>query len=399
MANGFQTLGQVLTGGVNREGAFMEGQNAASQIGLRTAQTEQALANAKADQVKALAAQKQQELRDKLAENPAALANANDETLGRIILSELGSQYSAGQEGALRQQERGFRSTAADPAASALERTRALQARAGVPSPDVEKIGERGYVNLTDDTQTIKPLGAEFASPAADNRTPAERNFDREEQLRRSGADPERVQNFREYANPATVAGAKTTATGQAKRQLDLPAAQSRLASSTEKFGSLAKTAKDIQSNEALWSAVGLGKPIASIPGTEGAKLRGLINTLKAKVGFAVLQDMRDNSKTGGALGNVSNTELQFLQNALASLDANLAPEDFREQLQVLIEYADGAQGRVQESFLNTYPELRQAAAPAAAAAGVAPQAGVVEDGYRFKGGNPADPKNWEKVQ
>lgn len=28
-----------------------------------------------------------------------------------------------------------------------------------------------------------------------------------------------------------------------------------------------------------------------------------------------------------------------------------------------------------------------------------APKSGVVENGYKFKGGNPADPKNWEKVK
>lgn len=41
-------------------------------------------------------------------------------------------------------------------------------------------------------------------------------------------------------------------------------------------------------------------------------------------------------------------------------------------------------------------PAKAQQAAPAAPSG---PKAGVVEDGYRFKGGNPADPKNWEKAQ
>lgn len=38
------------------------------------------------------------------------------------------------------------------------------------------------------------------------------------------------------------------------------------------------------------------------------------------------------------------------------------------------------------------------AAAPTSAAAAAAPKVGEVKGGYKFKGGNPADPKNWEKV-
>jgi hypothetical protein len=36
---------------------------------------------------------------------------------------------------------------------------------------------------------------------------------------------------------------------------------------------------------------------------------------------------------------------------------------------------------------------------PSTQAPSGAPKAGIVEDGYRFKGGDPADPKNWEKVK
>lgn len=46
-------------------------------------------------------------------------------------------------------------------------------------------------------------------------------------------------------------------------------------------------------------------------------------------------------------------------------------------------------------------PGLLQSVMPEAKASGgaKAPRQGDVQDGYRFKGGNPADPKNWEKVR
>lgn len=44
-------------------------------------------------------------------------------------------------------------------------------------------------------------------------------------------------------------------------------------------------------------------------------------------------------------------------------------------------------------------PKAPAAVAPPAAKPSTGPSVGVVEDGYRFKGGNPADPKNWEKVK
>lgn len=57
------------------------------------------------------------------------------------------------------------------------------------------------------------------------------------------------------------------------------------------------------------------------------------LNTLKASVAFNELTAMREASKTGGALGNVSNIELGLLESALGGLNMSQSPENFKEQL------------------------------------------------------------------
>lgn len=99
--------------------------------------------------------------------------------------------------------------------------------------------------------------------------------------------------------------------------------------------------AAEIRDAPGLWRAAG---PIAGKLGTvtqQSANIEAKLKTLKAKVGFRVLQEMRDNSKTGGALGNVSEKEIDFLQNALESLDLTQSPEALRQSMDGIIEYAD----------------------------------------------------------
>jgi len=66
-------------------------------------------------------------------------------------------------------------------------------------------------------------------------------------------------------------------------------------------------------------------------PRTDARSLSNKVDTLKANLSFDRLQKMRDESKTGGALGQVSNIELRLLGSALASLDP--ASKDFAQQL------------------------------------------------------------------
>ena len=68
------------------------------------------------------------------------------------------------------------------------------------------------------------------------------------------------------------------------------------------------------------------------LPTTEARQLKGRVETLQSALAFDRLQQMRDESKTGGALGNVSNVELGLLGANLAALDP--ASGDFAQQLQ-----------------------------------------------------------------
>ncbi|HYF37442.1 MAG TPA: hypothetical protein VD994_19225, partial [Prosthecobacter sp.] len=81
------------------------------------------------------------------------------------------------------------------------------------------------------------------------------------------------------------------------------------------------------------WVVGGLSDFLAFLPESEARYFRGQLQTLKSSIAFNELTAMREASKTGGALGNVSNIELALLENALGSLDAAQSPQQFAEQL------------------------------------------------------------------
>ena len=67
--------------------------------------------------------------------------------------------------------------------------------------------------------------------------------------------------------------------------------------------------------------AAGPGSMLSSVWNTDSRKLAGLLTNLKAVIGFDTLAEMRANSPTGGALGQVSNIEINLLQAVQGTLD------------------------------------------------------------------------------
>ena len=104
-----------------------------------------------------------------------------------------------------------------------------------------------------------------------------------------------------------------------------------------------------------------------------------VVDGIKANVGFQQLQQMRYESPTGGALGQVAVQELNFLQSALGSLDTAQDPTQLVDNLKKVRdhyarfkEYAAQDYEIAQERAQRHLPA--EAAAPAAPAAPVAPQ-------------------------
>lgn len=80
-------------------------------------------------------------------------------------------------------------------------------------------------------------------------------------------------------------------------------------------------------------TSAGLGSLIDKLPLTDARALANEVNTIKANLGFDRLRQMREESKTGGALGQVAVKELERLESAVAGLDTGLSAPKVREQL------------------------------------------------------------------
>ena len=86
-------------------------------------------------------------------------------------------------------------------------------------------------------------------------------------------------------------------------------------------------------SPESALGAVGQAA-FKGVPWTDYQALETKTNSLRANTAFDSLQKMRDNSKTGGALGSISERELGLLQDTLAALEPT--SKTFRQDLEVI---------------------------------------------------------------
>jgi hypothetical protein len=164
------------------------------------------------------------------------------------------------------------------------------------------------------------------------------------------------------------------------KREASFPQATSAVKGFETKSDSFIRDLIALRDDPGLENITG---PIFGRTGSvtrEGSRAQALYDKIVAKGGFQALQDMRDASKTGGALGNVSNTEGKQLQASIAAFDRRQNSADVKTAIDQLIGDIEVSKSRMREAYDSTY-SYKSGAAPAAATPAAAPAAAPAAGG------------------
>jgi hypothetical protein len=218
--------------------------------------------------------------------------------------------------------------------------------------PYLEKIGATGsdYTSRATNAATVE------ATIRGQNLTDA-----REQQ--RIGFEKERVQIAKDESERKKQNLEVLPPKEIQKREAALPAATAAIKGFETKSDSFVKDLERLRDHPGLSQITGIAA--GRLPGVtaDGRAAQALYDKIVAKGGFQALQDMRDASKTGGALGNVSNQEGKQLTASFAAIQRTQDAKDVRAAIDQAIGDVAGAKTRMREAYDSTYSYKQPAAA------------------------------------
>lgn len=175
---------------------------------------------------------------------------------------------------------------------------------------------------------------------AAEERRQAE---DQEMQRRQLELQQQQAANQAALNEIRIVQGQRDLRGAEQEEQTDAVKREAKTISDRMKYGNVmeaVRTARQIAQS----GGTGWGSLLSGLPASNARALNSQINTLKANLSFDRLGEMRSDpdNKTGGALGNVTERELDLLGAVVADLDTGLDRNTFLQNL-----------GRVERHFAS----------------------------------------------
>lgn len=187
----------------------------------------------------------------------------------------------------------------------------------------------------------------------------------------RLGLEKDRVQLAKDEAQLKREGIEGVSPKEMQKREAAYPQATSVIKGFEAKSDNFVKDLEKLRDHKGLNEITGiLAGRVGTALSDDGRAALALYNKVSAKGGFQALQDLRDASKTGGALGNVSNQEGKQLTSSFAAIDRTQNAADVKAALDQAIGDVQGAKTRIREAYDTTY-QYKKPAASAGGAGGV----------------------------
>lgn len=133
--------------------------------------------------------------------------------------------------------------------------------------------------------------------------------------------------------------------------------AWARLTGKDEQVDQLNGLIETASAQGGVWTNGFVGSMLEYIPGTPAYNLVANLETIRANIGFDKLQEMRDTSPTGGALGQVSDLENRLLQAVWGNLENSQSPEQFEENLRLVQDRVALSWDRIGAAYEKDYGE------------------------------------------
>lgn len=156
-----------------------------------------------------------------------------------------------------------------------------------------------------------------------------------------------------------SVQGALSTAksAGQERGQqlATQPQAKLRVDTVTDELAGLRKALVELHDHPGLNNITGpiAGRTPNITPSATTAQAK--LDSIRSRIFVSALQSMREASKTGGAVGNVSDREGDKLENTMAALAQAQGTKDFRSELNKAMEKLDLSMERIRRAYTETY--------------------------------------------
>ncbi len=166
-----------------------------------------------------------------------------------------------------------------------------------------------------------------------------------------------------------TQAAGTATAEAQAKDAAQRPKRIQQYRQALTAAGNVEKSLDNALGLLSPYSTGYIGARSRGVEGSPSYNLAAELETIKANLGFDRLQQMRDSSPTGGALGAIAVQELVALQSTIANLDPNQSESQIRANIERVQTHYKSWRSAVEQSLAEEEQAQNAPAAPSPAPA------------------------------